>query len=250
MKIFLSFFICLFLIGNYSIGGTIDPEIPDAKYVEYGLKYKYIVELCGEYNDNSLFCASAIVIKKNIILTAAHVVKDYKKCKVKIDDKQYIVKKFIWPKNLDKDVYGENDIAIGFVEGNIDLESYPELYENSDEDRKLCSISGYGLTGTFLSGAIKHDGKKRAGTNIIESVENGVLICNASKPEDKTKTELEFLIASGDSGGGLFIDNKLAGINSYVSNLGKDPPKSTYKTESGHIRISVHRDWILENTKE
>jgi hypothetical protein len=63
------------------------------------------------------------------------------------------------------------------------------------------------------------------------------------------KTSLEFLIASGDSGGGLFIDGKLAGINSCIMAV-NGSPKSDYRTESGHTRISINLDWILENTKE
>jgi hypothetical protein len=246
----LSFFLCFFLLNICAVGGTIDPKTPDSKYIEYGSKFKCIAKLCGEYNDNTLFCGSAVVIKKNIILTAAHVVENYKKCIVTVNDKDYKIKKFIWPKDFNKEIYGSNDIAIGFIEGNIELDSYPDLYSETDESDKICSISGYGVTGTFVDGALKHDGKRRAGTNTIDYIEKGVLVCSPSKPEDKNKTDLEFLIACGDSGGGLFIDTKLAGINSYVSNIGKDSPKSTYKTESCHIRISDHRNWILENIGE
>jgi hypothetical protein len=64
-----------------------------------------------------------------------------------------------------------------------------------------------------------------------------------------SKTELEFLIASGDSGGGLFIDNKLAGINSCVMAVDKKPD-STYNDESGHTRISKFIGWIKENIEK
>ena len=62
---------------------------------------------------------------------------------------------------------------------------------------------------------------------------------------------MEFIICPGDSGGGLFIDKKIAGINSCViATDGK--PNSTYTDEGGHTRISQHLDWIhsvLESEK-
>ena len=51
------------------------------------------------------------------------------------------------------------------------------------------------------------------------------------------------MISHGDSGGGLFIDNKLAGINSLVmSSDGK--PDSSWTDESGHTRVSKFVSWI------
>jgi hypothetical protein len=111
----------------------------------------------------------------------------------------------------------------------------------------VCSISGYGVTGTFVTGGIKIDGKKRAGSNIINHVDRDLLVCDPSPRSHNSRiTELEFLIASGDSGGGLFIDGKLAGINSCVMRVGGSP-KSTYNEESGHTRISKFISWIKEN---
>jgi hypothetical protein len=85
------------------------------------------------------------------------------------------------------------------------------------------------------------DGKKRGGSNIIDKIDRELLVCTPSRAYNKT--ELEFLIGSGDSGGGLFIDGKLAGINSCVmATDGK--PNSTYSDESGHTRISKYINWI------
>ena len=56
-------------------------------------------------------------------------------------------------------------------------------------------------------------------------------------------TELEFCAANGDSGGGLFIDNKLAGINSMVLAADKKT-NSDYGDECTHTRISSYKSWI------
>lgn len=245
MKTFiLSIFLVLFQLSNI-LGGTIDPSVSDQKYIEYAKHFKYIGKLCGTYQDKTLFCASAVVIKKHYIITAAHVVKNYKTCKITINDIDHDIEYLVWPKEFDQNIFGMHDIAVGYVKEPINLDFYPSLYKSSDEIGKVCCISGFGLTGTFNTGAIKSDNKRRAGSNIIDTIDKDLLICSPSK--NHLKTSLEFLIASGDSGGGLFIDGKLAGINSCI--ISDKAPKSDYLSNSGHTRISRHIDWIEENTK-
>lgn len=239
--------IFLILFGHQNnFAGTIDPGVPDSEYIKYGNHFNYVGRLCGEYNDGSLFCASAVVIRESIIITAAHVVQNYKISIITVDNKDYLVDRFIWPEEYSEKKYGLNDIAIGFLKEPIKLDFYPELYDNDDEVDKICCISGYGFTGNFNTGAIKYDGKRRAGSNVIEEIDQQLLVCRPSKPSDKNRTSLEFIIASGDSGGGLFIGNKLAGINSCITGIGKEAMKSTYITDACHTRVSVHRKWILE----
>ena len=247
MRLYLVLFLTLIISISQIFAGTVDPGTPDNKYIEYGKDFKYVGKLCGTYQDETLFCASAVVIREDIILTAAHVVKGYKNCKIKIEDKEFEINKFIWPLDFDQNIYGLNDIAIGFLKQKIQLNFYPELYDKEDELDKVCCIAGYGLSGNFITGAESYDDKRRAGSNIVEEIDKQLLICRPSKPTDKKRTSLEFLTASGDSGGGLFINNKLAGINSCISGRGKKGLKSTYDTESGHTRISIHRKWILQN---
>ena len=51
------------------------------------------------------------------------------------------------------------------------------------------------------------------------------------------------LIGHGDSGGGLFIDKKLAGIHSCIY-TGDGKLDSSYKDYSAHTRVSLHKPWI------
>ena len=111
---------------------------------------------------------------------------------------------------------------------------------------KQITIAGYGSHGTFLTGAKESDGIKRAGSNVIDGIEKSILICT---PSTSGKTALEFMIAPGDSGGGMFIGNKLAGINSFL--MAKDKkPDGTYTDESAFTRISLYADWIEQNSKD
>lgn len=231
-----------------SVGGTIDPENNDSKYLEYGSQFKYVVKLCGLYKDNTPFCASAVLIDNHNFLTAAHVVKNYKTLTINIDDKSIIIEKMIIHPEFDY-TFGLCDIAIGHSDTSFNMNFYPSLYEKQDEIGKLCSISGFGIYGTFDTGAKQSDNQRRAGSNKIDDINKDLLICTPTRKGSKNHTSLEFLIASGDSGGGLFIDGKLAGINSCVMAIDKKPD-STFTDESGHTRISKFRSWIIENRYE
>lgn len=242
MKYIYVLFILLYSIST-SLCGTIDPDIDDSKYLEYGKQFNYIGKLCGIGADDKQYCASAVAINDRFILTAAHVIKDAKSCSITINDKIIKIINIEYPIEFEPDNFGYNDIAIGYCEENIGLNFYPDLYEDTDETNQVCSMSGYGLTGTFVTGAIRSDNNRRAGSNIIDQIQNDLLICSPSGPGKKTS--LEFIIASGDSGGGLFIDNKLAGINSCVMAIDKKP-NSSYTDECGHTRVSKFVKWIKD----
>lgn len=184
-----------------------------------------------------------------MVLTAAHVVHEVVKGHIHINDRQIDILKFVVPEKFQHGDKLGSDIAICFLKADIGLEFYPQLYEKNDEISRVSSISGFGVYGTFASGGVKSDKKRRAGSNVIDSILEDLLIVTPGGPR---KTELEFCITPGDSGGGLFIDNKLAGINACVfHNSGeKNVTLGKYGHEGAHTRISVHRKWILQTIDE
>lgn len=242
--------------GNGGFGGTIDPNVPDHKYLEYGAKFTFVGQFCGLDKNGKLGVGSCVAIRPKVVLTAGHVVDDLITSHVHLNGKEINVIKIITCDeyvNRQLDVifggFGRGDIAICFLDTDAGLPFYPELYEKQDEIGKLVSIAGYGLTGTFSTGAKKSDGKRRAGSNYIDSITEDVLVVTPSVVNNKTA--LEYMIASGDSGGGLFIDNKLAGINSCVMHTRAKDPKvpvllGKYGHEGCHTRVSVHAPWIKE----
>lgn len=248
MKTFLKIIplIVIILFGN-SFAGTRRPSIPDSKYIEYGTKFDCVLNICGISNEDRMFGASCVAISPDWILTAAHVVYDAKYCGVCISDSEItIIDEIICHKDYDESL-GVADIALCHLKKPLLWSNFPQLYNNDDEVGKVCAISGFGFTGNFIDGIdLNFDGKKRAGSNIIDSTMKDMLICSPSKT--KGLTELEFLIASGDSGGGLFIEGKLAGINSCVFASNRSP-RSVYGDEAGHTRISKFIPWIKEKTK-
>lgn len=236
-------FVFLSIFTGILFAGTIDPNTPDQKYIEYGSKYKCVLRLSGKNKNNQDFFASAVAVRKNKILTAAHVVQDVKECAVIVENRPYKITKILCHEKFHEDNFGYYDIAIGHTDNDLCLDFYPELYSNNDEIGKVCGISGFGITGNFVTGGTISDGKRRAGSNVVDYIDRKLLICSPSK---KNKTDLEFLIGPGDSGGGLFIDQKLAGINSCVIAIDKKT-NSNYSDESGHTRISEYVEWILNN---
>jgi len=244
---FISLIILILVVSSKA--GTIDPNTPDTKYLEYSKteQFECIGRLCGKDSEGMIYCASAVAIKPRWILTAAHVVKNSKSCKLLINGKDITIIKIIPHKDFVYDNYGEYDIALCKTNDDIGIKKYPELYKKTDETKKKCSISGYELNGTFSTGCNKSDTNKRAGTNIIDSIDKHLLICTPSSGQEKTN--LEYIIANGDSGGGLFIDGMLAGINSCVMTTDK-VPDSSYGDEGCHTRVSIFIDWIESNTEE
>ena len=244
MKLFNITFLFFCMFCSIISAGTRDPLIPDSKYSDFGKQFPFVGRLYGKNEDGSIFFASSIAIKNKIILTAAHVVEKSKDCVVHINGKQIPIKSIVCHQEFKEDNFGYYDIAVCLIEDDIDLKFYPELYMDSDEIKKPCTISGFGLNGTFESGAIHYDSERRAGSNKIDTVEKGLLICTPSlRRGDSDFTSLEFLISSGDSGGGLFIGNRLAGINSCIIAYDKKLD-SSYGDESGHTRISDNVEWI------
>jgi len=237
------YFIFCFLI-SFGYAGTIDPDTPDANYIEYGLQFDYVVKISCS-NGSEFYCGSAVVIAPEWIITAAHVVENCNSWNISIGKEKYIIDKMIIHSKYDSNIFGYHDIAMGHLSKPIKLDFYPEIYEDNNEVGKTCSIAGWGFSGTFNTGTKFNDGKRRAGLNIIDKTERTVLICSPSRKNEKI-TPLEYMICSGDSGGGLFIDKKLAGINSSVVGY-NGLSNSTYGHESCHTRVSLYAEWISSN---
>ena len=242
LKIFA--FAMLFSMSIVSNGGTIRHNVEDSKYLEYAKDYHSVVKIyCvtnDEKNSTTFSFGSAVVIDAHWVLTAAHVVEDAMHAHIVVDDKVILLDKIVKHPDFILGKISENDIAICYAKKEIDIPFYPALYENDDETGKICGIAGFGSTGTGYTGENKIDNLRRAGSNKVDSVTGDIIFCTMSK---QNFTSLEFCIAHGDSGGGLFIDGKLAGINSFVLAADKKPD-SSYGDESAHTRVMKHNKWI------
>jgi secreted trypsin-like serine protease len=254
--------IIFLLLINTTNAGTRDPETPDKEYIEFGKKFPFVAALVVVDADNALppdlklkpgqiyfqsvYRCSAVAIRPNWALTAAHVVNNSVEQTLIINFVAHPVDKVIPHPNYNSApaLVGYNDIALCYSTKDFDLPFYPALYADNDEVLKSVTISGYGATGTFDTGwALRSDRLRRAGHSRITRTFRDTLIC---QPRAANKFPLEFLVAPGDSGGGLFIDNRLAGINCCVfpGPNADETADGTLNDLGAHTRISLYIDWI------
>jgi hypothetical protein len=237
------------LLAASIFAGTIRTDVDDSEYISYGSNFKCVIMIVGNDIDNieKPCIGSGVIISPHWVITAAHVADSMINHQVIINEKTHSVKEVIKHPEFDKDKkINSVDLALCFIEEEIVLDDYPELYNEENEKDQECSIAGFGNTGTGETGAFYFDSNLRAGTNKISIILDDMLFCTMSKEDP---TNLEFLIANGDSGGGLFINNKLAGINSIVSAFDKKAD-SNYGDIGGHARITKQVTWIKKIIKK
>jgi hypothetical protein len=251
----LPFFLAIGSAGTLT-GGTTDPNTPDSKYVEFGTQFPSVARFRAKTKCDKPECklkeheqfGSAVIISAHWILTAAHVVYDTSEPMILKDDgTEYALQTVIVHKDYQDDNIGFHDIALGYSPKDFGLKFYTPLYTGHDELGKAITIAGYGIYGTFSTGGKESDGKRRAGRNVIESSERAVLVCTPSS--GMTRLPLEFMITPGDSGGGMFIGDKLAGINSFLMAVDKKPD-GTYGDEAAFTRMSLYADWVAQQIEK
>lgn len=229
------------LLLSFAEAGTIDPKSSDSAHVKYGQAFPYVLKIrCRNVETSVMQSASCVAIAPRWVITAAHVVAGCDKVSVDKDGTAITAEEVIIHPEFHEDKLGKNDLAICRLSGDAGLSFYPPLHGGSDEVGRTASMAGWGITGTFATGHQISDDKRRGGANMVSTAENGVLVCLIGGDPG---VQMEFCIAPGDSGGGLFIGNELAGIHSFVS-AHKRSPSSRYGEESSHTRISLHREWI------
>lgn len=220
--------------------GTIDDSVPDARYVEYGRSFaKYTAKFRGQAEDGRTHVASAVLVAPRWAITAAHVAAGCTEVTLTYSGDRVgeIQRVIVHPEWADAGM-GRNDIALLEAAADFGLEFYPPL-STGGEVGKLASVVGYGATGPMSYGHTKVDGLLRAGTQRVDRIERNCLVCDITL----RGSSMEYGIAPGDSGGPLFVDGRLAGINSYTASP-RSYTRSQYGEESGHTRVAVYREWI------
>jgi hypothetical protein len=147
------------------------------------------------------------------------------------------------------------DLAILSLNRSVWGANPATLYSSRDEDLKLGTYVGFGMTGTGTTGAYLSSGAKRAGQNTIGlgtrlGGSDRLLVSDFDDPRLVNRydplsrpQDLEYQLAPGDSGGGLFIDGRVAGVNSFISATDGNTD-ADYGDLSYTVRVSSHIDWI------
>ena len=158
-----------------AISGTRDPSTPDSKHLAYGEKHECVVQVKGKmgFVDKKgeklevTASGSGVIITKRYILTAAHVVQKTKDPYIILNGKKIEIEWVVIPNKYKEENTGPYDIALCRLHEDAIIDFYPELYGKDDELGKLCSVAGWGMHGTWTTGTIYDDNKRRAGSMLI-----------------------------------------------------------------------------------
>ena len=212
--------LAIMLCGSFGFAGTIDPSVADSKYLEFGEKFGCVKKIEVDYETKEkgkslVGCASCVVIGDI----------DFDPKSVQAVDEPFA------------------DLALCHVRGKPEFEFKASIVDDSviNVKGKVVAICGFGASGTLSTGATSFDRKRRAGSNIIDDIEKDILLAGSRKNESR-QTTLEMLVATGDSGGGLFIDGKLLGIISFIRS--SDGTNSDYGDSSGFLDLRQYKRWI------
>jgi hypothetical protein len=164
-----------------------------------------------------------------------------------------------------------NDLGLLKLDAKIAGVTPATLYTGSRDDLvgQTLSYTGYGITGTGLTGSQSGTGGTlRGGTNVADlkggqglvgSYSDRILFCDFDNGQvvnnrfgSRFVTSHEMNVALYDSGGGLFVDAagewQLAGVHSFVLSDG-DSLAQDYGDMSASTTIEANLDWISQWTE-
>lgn len=269
----------LLLAGSLALparAGTIRSDRLDQDYVSLGASASYSaagkIEVSGDIPG---FIGSGTLVGNKWVLTAAHLMEGANHATFQVGGNTYTADGWVAHPGWKGEARKGNDLALMRLSAPVNNVAPVGLYRAKDEFGQTGVFTGVGRTGTGDSGAITYDGVPRAGTNAIDGMSVGkkkvyttkltkgakIFIVDFDDPAQPGKnvvgssepTDLEFLIAQGDSGGAVFLPGPsgqplIAGIHSYgEAPVGLDD--SGYGDVTGHTRVSSYAKWIDKQIK-
>jgi len=139
---------------------------------------------------------------------------------------------------------GEHDIALIELTTPVTAVKPVPLYRGSDERNAIATIVGHGAHGIGNSRQRTDDGKRRAATSMVDSVNRAWMYFSFDAPP--RGTALEGAPGPGDSGGPAIImvrgEPRVAGISSAGFD-GRYGPGSYWAVDA-FTRVSTHAAWI------
>lgn len=274
--------LCAVLCAPFAEAGTRRHDVDDVFFTNLAADPRY--QSVGRFLysvGSSGYIASGVLISPEWVLTAAHVIEgtDFLGGGLSnmtftlfsgMDSFVYTAMEWIphpgWAATSGNYLAGYD---IGLVRLSTSVTGFQPatLYPDDTLGIQAGTIVGFGNTGTGLTGFQQGTfGTKRAGQNMIDAQGDGVTISSSilltdfDHPDDPSQSligdsaplALEYLSASGDSGGGLFItegaNTYLLAITSFGWGYTDGNPDADYGDLAGFTATRPFQTWIETTT--
>jgi hypothetical protein len=248
-------------------------DVPDARYLELGAKYRdTVVAFPWAAEDGRILVngSTGTLIAPQWVITAGHVGALVKAGHPDNSAKTPDAVEIAGVSHPVEHVFMHPDASKGIARPGADVamvklakpvEGGKEacLYPAQDEVGQVATIAGFGRTGTHLTGPRTKDGLLRAATATLAEHKfpswavhqraGETLESTFHFPSDPQATPLEGTSGPGDSGGPAFLTHEgklcVAGImEASVSRGGKGDPYNGGGTI--YVRVSAIRDWAMD----
>jgi hypothetical protein len=239
-------------------------DTPDSEYVNLALYPEYAA--VGTFVNSWGYTGSATLIAPDWVLTGAHLFTAASSGTFTLNGVNYVSDQLIAHPNWNSgNVFGGYDFGLVHLTTAVEGIAPAMLYTGSDEIGRVGTFVGYGLTGTGSTGyQVGTAGTGRAFQNEIDgNFGNPVILLGSdfdnplsaadSDFGSATPLALEGAVASGDSGGAMFITvddaTYLAGIISFIA--GRDGfANGDYGDVTGFGRVGAVMPWISSHVPE
>jgi hypothetical protein len=257
--------------------GTIRHDVPDAQYTTLAADPKYAPVGRLSWNTSAgAFAGSGTLLSSTWLLTAAHCVDDatLSNLKFQVNGQTYTAEEWLPHSSWTGDLKRGYDIALVRLSAPVTNVVPAARFTGLTEVGLVGTSVGFGRSGTGLTGDTIASGTKRAGQNLLDALgsqlvttgsqanrySDRIVLGDFDHPTDSSYNRtfsasgaalpLEYMIAGGDSGGGLFVDvaghARLAAVHSFTQAL-DTTTNSSYGDAFGSTRMNQFNEWVDDN---